>query len=725
MGILSKAIRPEMNHNYVGAPSFRTHNPYFNLFDCYYADEYASQFPNIRPIANEYMKIRPYAIGSNGEPVSHAVIDALYHPNKQDSSVLFAEKIAVSTLSLPITYILVWRNQGGEARPGGPFGVRGRNVAGFTFLENPSIDVRDGRKYYRIGSQEFTEDDVMELPGGAKPGNLYAGYSPSQAASRWSTLDSYIADFQKGFFENGAVPAGQFVITAVSEQDFKDTVKKMQDSHRGAGKNNNVTYTPRPIDPNTQKPADAKIEWIPYQQSNKDIDFRPLLEHVDNRLSEAYGVSGIIKGVDSQATYNNAEVSENGFAKRAVEPLALRNYTQITHELNRITGGLGVAITYKYQIPAISDAELVKAQTKQVEVNMINALIAQGFTLDSAVDALELSNAYKLLQIGEETRTNINNDKPDVDEGDEVADAPDPTKIDGVTPLNKFEAGGIIHESDETIGDNSYVVPKGTFDKLEAATRPNPKAELTDEQKIAAATRQYMQSQVDRAVREYREEVTNQVQPEPDESELDRYVDDMYAIIAGILVAYGQDQYAAGAAISSLALDDLQGFFLTETAQDEYRGYLRRVGTSYGQDTAESIRRVLARSNEEQLTRAQTEDALRNIMNTDEWRVDRLARTELNRSQSMGGLEGMKRLTAEVGVQYEKSLSHAGSSTVPCEFCQAYEGIWFPLDDPMLGFGQAVQGVDGGLYVNDFATLEAGDIHPNGKGTVIYREVQQ
>lgn len=690
MGILAKAIVPKASYNYIGHESFATRNPMLSIFDCYTADEYASQFPNIRSIANEYMTIRPYGIDSNGKKTEHPAVNALYHPNRSDSSVLFAEKIAISTLSLPITYILVWRNEGGQAKPGGNYGIRGMNIAGYTFLENPAIDVRDGRKFYKIGSQEFTENEVMELPGGAKPGNLYAGYSPSKAAARWSTLDSYIADFQKGFFENGAIPAGQFIITAVSEQDYKDTVAKLQDSHRGAGKNNNVTYTPRPVDPNTNKPADAKIEWIPYQQSNKDIDFKPLLEHVDNRLSEAYGVSGIIKGVDSNATYNNAEVSENGFAKRAVNPLALRNYTQITHELNRITGGLGIAITYEYQIPAVSDAEKVKAETKAIEIKMINELITQGFTLDSAVDALKLSPAYKLLKLGEEAKTVIDNDKPDVDEGDEVDRAPDPTEIDGVTPLNTKKVIAL-------------------------------KAELTDEEKLEKAARNFMESQIDRSISELSDSIA--ALEAPTESELDEFIDAMMATITAILIAEAEAEYAAAVKTAGISLEELQGFSFTTEADDAYRQYLRQVGSSYGNDTADSIRKALAEANDSGLSRRETEVKLKDILNTDDYRVKRLARTELNNSQNIGKLEGMKSLAAETNVTWEKTIQHTGAGI--CPLCASQEGIWTELSQPLWGIGEKIETTDEQgqqiIYINDWQSNQANDYHPNGRGTLVFR----
>lgn len=437
MNILGTALGGVKSQvNLVGAPSFAQVNPY-GLYNHFKSDDYASHYPNVRPIVNEFMQIVPYAINSNGKPVKHAVIDALYHPNKRDSLPMFLEKLGVSVLANDYTYLLVWRKEGRGTKPGGNYGNGGGNIGGYTFLECPAIEYRDKKIYYKIGAQEFTEDEVIAIPGGAKPGNLYGGYSPALSAAKWATLDGYIADFQNGFFENNAIPAGVFKVAAPSVPEYKDMVAKLQERHRGAGNNNNVSYTHAPIDQQGNQ-APAQVEWIPFAQSNKEIDFEPLLKHVDNRLSESYGVSSIIKGVDSAAKYSNAEVSEAGFAKRAVKPLALRIYSQITHELNRMTGGLGVAITFKYEIPAVSDAELVKAKTKREEVIMIKELTDMGYSLDSAVDALQLSQSYKLLKLGTGT-TVIDNDKPEVDEGDEVNRSPDPTKIDGVTPLNSVE----------------------------------------------------------------------------------------------------------------------------------------------------------------------------------------------------------------------------------------------------------------------------------------------
>jgi phage portal protein BeeE len=681
--------KPEMSHNYVGAPSFAEVNPYGYLSH-YESDAYSTSYPSVRAISSEFMTIKPFGIDANGKPTQHPAIDALYHPNQKDSSVAFFEKLAVSCLVMPKTYILVWRKENGEAKPGGNYGVGGKNIAGYTFIENPTISIKDRKVYYSIGSQTFTDKEVIVLTGGVDPYNLYGGYSPNIAAKRWATLDDYIADFQKGFFENNAIPAGHFIITAASQQDYKDTVAKLKEKHRGAGNNNNVTYTPRPIGQDG-KPADAKIEWIPFAQSNKDIDFKNLFEQANKRVDMSYGVSQFIKGVDDAPNYATAQVSEKNFSKRAVYPLALRTYTQITHELNRITGGLGIAITFKYDIPIVADEEKVQAEKKNVEANIIRTMVLEGYSLDSIVDAFELSNGYKLLK-KEEIIAVIENDKPDVDQGDEVEQSPDPSKIDGVTPLNIVKT----------------------------------KAELTDEQKIENVARTYMQAQIDRVAKEYKDTATNAVEPEAKEYELEDFIEGVLAIVSGILLVNGEKEYTLASTLlgNAFNVDELQGFTFTSAVEDAYRGYLKQVGTSYGQDTAEAIRKVLADASDSGLTVKETENALKNIMNTDEYRVKRLARTELNNSQAQGSLEGIKSIEAETGVKFEKSLDHSNSSSTPCEFCLSLDGKWYSTNEPFLSYGDSLTGINGTIYVNDWADYQAGDIHPNGKGAMIYRVVQ-
>jgi hypothetical protein len=231
-----------------------------------------------------------------------------------------------------------------------------------------------------------------------------------------------------------------------------------------------------------------------------------------------------------------------------------------------------------------------------------------------------------------------------------------------------------------------------------------------------------MQTQVDRVVKEYQDEPTNAVEPVATETELQTFIEAMLVVISEIMLINGSEMYLANAEeVAGLILTDLQGFNLTEEAVDSYRAYLRRVGISYGEDTAKSIRKVLADSKDLGYTKSATEKALKDIMYTDDYRVKRLARTELNTSQAMGGYEGMKELAAETGTEWEKALDHSNSPKIPCEFCLTYDGKWFDLKTPLLALGESVEGVDGSIFVNDFVQYDAGDIHANGRGATIYR----
>lgn len=678
MGILRSAIK--MEHNYIGAPSFSTNNPY-TLLDCYSEDKYASIYPSVKSIAYEFKKIRPYAIDSNGARKDNVpVINALYHPNQKDSSVAFFEKLAVMNLTHRMTYLLVWRRDGNETKPGGE--LNANNIGGFTFLENPAITRLDNKTYYRIGSQTFDENEVIAIPGGVDPYSLYTGYAPGEASRRWATLDQYIADYQQGFFENGAVPSGQFIITASSEQDFNDTVDKLQFAHRGADKNNNITYTPRPTDPITGKPADSKIEWIPFASSNKDIDFKNIFEQANNRIDSAFGVPASIRGVGENNNYATARLDQQNFIVRAVEPLALAVYTQITHELNRITGGLSVAITFKLTIPAIAEEEKVQAETKQVEVAMITALLDKGYSLDSAVDALKLSNAYKLLELGDQSTTDIDNDKPDVDEGDEVIDSPDPDKIDGVTPINKLK------------------------NQLNQTT-----VELFEEG-LAQVVKDNMSKQIEK----YIDSLDNQdAAGDPTKTDDEEFTDEMMVIIVAAMIAAGEIQYPEGVSLAASAGVDVtnaSSFTLTKAQEKAYKDYLINVAKSYGEDTGKSIRAVLQRGAVDGWDKATLENQLRNIMNTDQWRVTRLATSEINLTQAKGSFHAMEQIADELEVSVYKIWIHSGSDK-PCEFCQSLIGTKTKLSDVFVKDGGLVDGVDGGIFVNNWRSIDCGGLHAN------------
>ena len=464
-----------------------------------------------------------------------------------------------------------------------------------------------------------------------------------------------------------------FVIAARTAREYNDMVDLLESRHRGAGKNGNVTYSHRPIDPTTNKPAEAQIQWIPYAQSQKDIDFAAVFEQANKRIDMAYGVSQIIKGVDDQAKYSNADVSERGFAKRVVYPRALKIYSRLTHELNRITGGIGVAITFDYEIPEIADRKKVEAEVMATNTDTILKLVDKGYELDSVIDALKLPQNYKLLKLGENNTTEIENDKPQVDEGGEVEKAPDPRTVGAL------------------------------------------KAEASEYDKLYNIAKSFMQSRVDEAIQELG------IQNEAEDDKLERFIEDSLALITLLLISSGADQYKKGLdMIKSAGLDteSTDEFVLSDTARADYRSHLTRVAKSYDDETKKVINDTLERSRLDNLSESQTRDLLRDIMNTDEYRVARLARTEIQRSESVGDVEAMKQLEAETGAEIEKTINHPVGAH--CPECRALEGVWKPVAQPMIKLNEAIE-TDGGTWINDYEENIGSPIHPNCGGRPKFR----
>jgi len=607
------------------------------------------------------------------------------------SGVDFRDALAVMTMVHDNVYVLVHERYGRGTRPARE-NVREDQIAGFTFLENVlevSVDGKIQYEVYTSGSKEvYYPYQVIDLHD-VNPTNLSKGYSPSRAARRWTRIDDYIADYQSGFFENGAVPAGQFIITAPTAQEYRDIVRNLKKKHKGAGKNNNVTYTYAPIDPNTGKPGQAAITWVPFNTTNKDLALKDIFDQANKKIDSVYGVSAFIRAIDEAPNFATAQVIERNFVENTVRPFAIKKWGRFQHELNRITNGLGYGISFKLETPHIAEEEKSTAETNLIIWNTIKDMIVAGFTYDSAVKALLLPPNWALLEEGEEKTTTISNPKPEVDEGDDVDSSPTNIK--------------------------------------EVAIRTNPKAELTDEERIEQATRDYMQSQVDNAIAEYDASVSNKVKlQEPTEDEIDAYIVAMMAIISGILLTYGKEGYAEGALIADLSVGQLNGYVMTEIVEDAYRAYLRQVANSYGADTADSIRKVLSEANLNGLNRVETEKALKDIMNTDDWRVKRLARTELNNSQNIGKLEGMKAMATEAGGRWEKTIQHTKAGI--CPLCASREGQWTILDTPLWGLGDSISTVnDKGeqvVYVNDWQDNQASDYHPNGTGALVFRRAE-
>lgn len=625
------------------------------------------------------MMLKPYGIDGNGKPLnSHPVIDAIYHPNKEWSGAHFREILAVMALVHPKVYVLVWRKNGSQVAPAGK--TTPNNIAGFTILEGASVVIQNGRKTYHVNGATYTDADVIEISAGVDPYRLNAGYSPTSAVNKWAKLDDYILAYQTGYFENGAVPAGQFIITAPTADEFNHIVDAMQAQHRGAGRNNNVIYTHRPINSITGSPEEAQIQWVPFSGKNSELSMAELFEQASQRIDSTFGVPASIRGVNDNNTYASVRVDEQIFIRYTVEPFATKIWTQFTQELNRITGGLGFALVFDIDIPGVAEEEKMEAERKSVELGILTQAINAGYSLDSVVDAFDLPNSYKLLKMENKTPEIINH-KPEVDEGGEVEEAPDGTAE---------QSKAIKTKALEDYKENSDII-----------------------RQIIERTRAVSAEQIADAIKGVKTKAEG-------DDETPDYSEKLAEELSGVLVAYyittGKLSYALGVSMlkeHGVAFTPTpgQGFSFTREYMQKYYDYLLNVGESYTKETAEQIRRVLAEAYAEGLDKEQIADRLRGLVDGEERRAQRLARTEAHRTFGDSRALAMRQLAEQSGTQiYKVWRSNVGD---PCEYCRAMDGKRVAVHDNFLAVGESVNGKDGGTFHNNFVDVESACLHPH------------
>lgn len=687
--------------------SYRS-NPYHGSITWDWAKGMAfdNTYPSVSKIANAFMEIRPYAVDANGEPLQQMpAVDKLYHPNQQMSSVDFRQALAVSALSHRTTYVLVWHyGEGGEVVAGGG-DVTPDNIAGYTFLEDCFIRVVDGHKYYKSDSLkfEFSDREVIEISAGYDPYDLSAGYSPTQAVKKWANIDDYIASYEGGLFENDAVPAGQFIITAPTADAFNAIVDEMQAKHRGSGNNNNVQYIHRPISTDTGAVLPAQIEWIPFSQSNKDMSLETIFKQVNDKIDSTFGVPASIRGVNDNNTYASVKVDERIFVRWTLKPFATKIWTRFTHELNRITGGLGYAITFDVEIPSIADEEKVDAERKKVEADVINQMLDRGYSLDSIVDAFEFSNSYKLLEKGADDNAIIENDKPDVDTGDEVEDSPEVAVTKHVChhhdEIHKEADQNTLKALRRLLNDYLSTSIDETVESLQSASKD-----------ISAIGLEIYDENGDGVIDE--QEIEQIPIPQPSEERKYALQVAMLALLYKRMLQSGEKRYEDTIQEFNLKIDipALQHYVISDGAQKQYETIVNKIVNSFSDQITDTIRGAINLTFEQGGGKSDLIKNIKNVFDSDQWRVERIVNTEEHRADNLGQIDAVDTLQKATGREF--GFKWRTTSAHPCEFCQYMNGTVVATGEAFIPLGEKIQ-LDDSVYLNNYEDILTPQAHPN------------
>lgn len=636
--------------------------------------DYENLFAQVRPLIDEMKTVMPYGVTERGTrlaPTKTPELEWLKNPNDEMGWAEFSDLMFATWLTEDELDIHLWRDE------------RGR-VIGYTIIPPECrIYLGYGKWEWQVmtteGIQILDEDQVMRLRFSRSPRNIQKGVSPASSVRIWAQIDDLISQYQRAYFENGAIPATITFITASTYEKYDKTRKELEHKLRGAHNKNKTVYAWRQFDNDTGNSVD-QIEVKTIQGNNSTLAIKEIVDIVNDRLNKSVGVSNFILGDDSSAKYDNAELSDHQFTRRRVYPALISFWNQFQHELERLLGGLGYGISFDLEIPELTERTKAKAEISRIRTEALVDIIQAGATGASAVKALGLPDCWfgaaneiyaKSLMEPTPEPISINYEKPKAIKAttDEVNRCPKESKAD------------VVHGHNCTCHK----------DKLPPMTAEEKK--LYD-QLIDLAT-----------------QILNQ-----EEYNIDDVIEQMIDTLSADALA---GEKSGAEALSLLAEEDVASeilktisngdYYVSEALQNRISNRARQLATGYADYTEEIVKETLAGS--ESLTANEIRERLAQVMPKE--RAELIARNETLYAIRSGRLEQDEELAEKYGLNVRLVWRTSGDSSV-CPICAAMEGTTVDLGK---AFNDTVELADGELATWEHSSWNDGgripDAHVN------------
>lgn len=640
-------------------------------------DTYDNIFPYVNAISQRFSTVIPYAVTPDGRRINPAptALKALYAPNDTYSCLEFLKLIAAEILTQSHVDILVWTNEG----PGG--NITPDNITGYTLLPPNSRVYDDTRSdwYHRITMDlgngprqyEFTRNETIALSYSRHPDDPSYGISPAMTIKKWANVDDMIADYERGFFGNNAVPAGMLGIVSENAEDFQRNRTRLEETFRGAGNNNGVVYNMIPVDPMTHKPSQtSKLAWVPFQNSNDSLDLQTVNNVVNTRLANALAVPDIIRGIDNGQTYANAEMAERAFIENTLKPLCMTVWDKWQFELDRITGGLGYGITFHLDLPAQTEVEKIQAETQQIRINNLIQLVNMGASVKNAAEALGLPEAYQQLDLHPST-TN--------------------------TPS--------LPSARNTTKAAKPVDSKPTETHLLTATRTYVSRVIQHTRRSQAGLRDDLETIGQQWVNDVEDDLI---------AHLTTYAKKTGLKLEQVITTWAElhPDNPIAAEVQGYTQTDWQNLYdranLPSNVKTAYLDHLETIANTSSKTITSKTIDLLTRADTEQWDAHRLRDELTRMGNE---HAELIARCETVQAQRLGSLYSARNLSETLGVRLQKVWRTTGDSNT-CDFCKHMEGTTIGLDHTYLPTGASIE-VNDHTYVNNFENMTTPNAHPN------------
>lgn len=593
--------------------------------------DYENVFAQVQPLINDMKMVRPFGVGKNGGrlPMARtpelAVLDS---PNDEMGWGEFAGAMFATWLTEDELNIHVHKDR--------------NRVIGYTILP-PSTKVYDanGNYHFQVRNDEgvyynLYPSEVMTLRFSRSPKNLQRGISPATAVRAWAQAEDVLAQYERAYIENGAIPASITFIRASSWDKFNQTRRELEGNLKGASNHGKTVYVWRQFNADTGESLD-QVEVKTIQGNNSTLAIKELTDIINDHLNKAYGVSNFILGDDSSAKYDNAELSDYQFIKRRVYPALMSFWDQFQFELDRIVDGLGYAIQFEIELPDLTERQKTRAEIAEIRTRTLTSLIQAGAKPADAVKALDLGESWQNVARGIWT-----------------------TVLTERSIDNKHEAK---HNLPLNIDKSPTNTPKNVCSHSQCSCSVNTQDKLPpmtkDELKIYAA----LVSMAERIFASI---------PNIDAEGVIREINE---VLVNRATLGGQD---GAKKIASLLKDKnvvaeikatIENLKISGTLKDRINDRTTELVNNYGSETNRIMNETLA--NSEGKTAAEIRQALREVLPT--WQAERIARTETVYAFKSGRLDEDEKLSDKYNLKTKLvwRARHDGST---CDVCAAMDG---------------------------------------------------
>lgn len=595
--------------------------------------DYENVFAQVQPLINDMKMVRPFGVGKNGGrlPMQRTPeLALLNNPNDEMGWGEFAGAMFATWLTEDELDIHVHHN--------------GRKVVGYTIIPPHSkVYLANGDYYFQVytedGYSQVSKDDVMTLRFSRSPKDLQRGISPATAIRAWAQAEDVLAQYERAYIQNGAIPASITFIRASSQDKYNQVRRELENNLTGAKNHGKTIYVWRQFNGDTGESLD-QVEVKTIQGNNSTLAIKELTDIINDHLNKAYGVSNFILGDDSSAKYDNAELSDYQFIKRRVYPALMGFWDQFQFELDRIVDGLGYAIQFELELPDLTERQKIRAEIAKMRAETLIELINAGASASTAVKALDLSDSWLGAARGVWSKALT------VSMFDKQKDSQK-----AILPLEKSNENILHHSITCQCGAQSH-------DAVDTANVQDALPPMTADEKriynalIAMAERIFANT------------------PDID-------VDGVISQIMKSLEANAKFGAIKGAnEISKLLNDeevvneikaDLESMDLTGTLRERLEGRTRRLVTEYGENTKAIMNDVL--NNSQGLSAAEIRKELRAVMPT--WQAERIARTETVYAFKSGRLTEDEQIAEKYNMKIKlKWRARPGA----CDVCAAMDG---------------------------------------------------